>query len=153
MNALKACAAAMLVPVAMLTLVACASVSNKPTVDALKSQAGASVPSFDLPDAGMAWETVGDHWMLVQDPAMNTWLVKTGVCPGLSNVTQVFVTTKNKTVVAGKDALVRPGVTGRCSIEEIRALADFSQKIGTPHTLAGMDRPDAAPLKPFLSSR
>lgn len=153
MKTLKAYAAAVLIPVATLTLVACASVSNKPTVDALKSQAGASVPSFALPDEGMSWEAVGDHWMLVQDPAMHTWLVKTGVCPGLSNATQVFLTTKNKTVVAGKDALLRPGVTGRCSIEEIRTLADFSHKIGTPHMLAGTARPDAPPLRPFLMSR
>lgn len=78
-------------------------------------------------------------------------MVKPGTCPGLSNGTQVLLTTKRKTVFAGKDTLLRPGVTGRCSIKEIRTLADFSTKIGTPHTLAGIERPGASPRRPFLN--
>jgi hypothetical protein len=141
----KRCLSALAAAAAGIVLMPTASAFDKDQVHALKEKASAPISSFFLNDRGASWEAVAPRWLLVQDISGKTWLLKTGQCPGLPNGKDLRITTRGKSVEAGKDMVNHPGRPDRCVIEEIRTVSAFNRKVGVPGMLLVGERPNLPP--------
>lgn len=92
-------------------------------VDAALEQAGAPVAMFRLYADNGTWEALGNEHLLVRGGNGDTWLLRTGVCPGLSNGRYITLTSsRDQFTYVGQDRLTRLS-SGSCDLLEARPVA------------------------------
>ena len=108
-------------------------------IEAVLEHAGPPVAMFHLPADHGAWEALGNEHLLVRGRDGNTWLLRTGVCPGLPNSGYVTLTSsRDQFTYVGQDRVTR--LSGSCDLLEARPIAGVDVH-GVPGRLNVITRP------------
>jgi hypothetical protein len=108
-------------------------------LDTALAHVGPEVAMFRLQSDNASWEALGNQHLLVRDGDGHTWLLHTGVCPGLPNERYLTLTSsRDQFTYVGQDRVKR--MSGSCDLLEARPVAGIDVQ-GVPGRLNMLTRP------------